>query len=36
MRLEGGCYCEALRYVTEGEPPSRACRRANNFNSGRA
>jgi hypothetical protein len=24
MRLEGGCYCHNLRYVTEGEPMMKA------------
>jgi hypothetical protein len=24
MKLEGGCYCRALRYVAEGEPVMRA------------
>jgi len=24
MKLEGGCYCRALRYVAEGEPVMKA------------
>jgi len=31
MKLEGGCYCRALRYVAEGEPVMKAqchCRNA--------
>ena len=24
MKLEGGCYCHALRYVAEGEPVMKA------------
>ena len=24
MKLEGGCYCKALRYIAEGEPMLKA------------
>ena len=24
MKLEGGCYCKALRYTAEGEPMMKA------------
>ena len=37
MRLEGGCYCGALRYEAEGEPRLRAecyCRPCQHFSGG--
>ena len=37
MRLEGGCYCRAVRYVAEGEPVLRAqchCRACQYFSGG--
>ena len=37
MRLEGGCYCGAVRYVAEGEPVLRAqchCRACQYFSRG--
>jgi hypothetical protein len=37
MRLEGGCYCGAVRYVAEGEPVLRAqchCRACQHISGG--
>lgn len=37
MRLEGGCYCGALRYVAEGEPVMKAqchCRACQHISGG--
>lgn len=37
MRLEGGCYCRALRYVCEGKPVAKAqchCRECQYFSGG--
>jgi hypothetical protein len=37
MRLEGGCYCGAVRYVAEGEPVMRAqchCRACQHISGG--